>query len=341
MSDKVVDIAKKISPAVVSIAATKDLPKIEGFYSIPMAGTKNFVIPKFKKGEKKEVNLGGGSGFVVNKNGIVLTNSHVVDDVNAEYTAVFGDNSRQELKIIARDPIHDIAICEIEGNGYDSLPLGDSSNINLGEYVVAVGNALGEFANTISLGIISGLSRYIQAQGSGKKMEHLRGLIQTDAAINPGNSGGPLINMNGEVIGINTAVISDAQSIGFSIPINQAKTDIEEIKKHGRIRIPFLGIQYFIISQDAAEENDLPVDYGALITRKALNEIAIIKGSSADKAGLKEFDIILEGDGKKITKQFTLQDLLQEYEVGDKINLKILRQGKEKNISIHLQEKRH
>lgn len=339
-NNTIVEIAKKVCPCVVSIVATKDLPKIEGFYAMPV-DDKNFVIPKFNKKERKQVQLGGGSGFIVNNKGVVLTNSHVVEDVNAEYTAVFNDDTKKPLEILARDPIHDIAICNIQGTDYPALALGDSSTIQLGESVLAVGNALGEFSNTVSLGIVSGLSRYIQAQGSKRKTEHLRGLIQTDAAINPGNSGGPLINMQGEVIGINTAVISDAQSIGFSIPINQAKGDIEQVKEYGRIRIPFLGIQYFIISQDTAQKNNLPVDYGALITRKALGEVAITPGSSAEKAGLQEFDIILEADNKKITQEFTLQDVLQEHTIGDKIPLKILREKKEKSLSIVLEEKKH
>lgn len=338
--DNIVRIAKQISPAVVSIAATKDLPRIEGFYPLPM-GEKNFIIPQFRKNEKKSIKLGGGSGFVVNRRGIILTNSHVVEDPKAEYTAIFGDNSKHRISVLARDPIHDIAICKIEGENHPFLPLGDSTQIELGEHVVAVGNALGEFANTISLGIVSGLSRYIRAQNSHRKTEHLRNLIQTDAAINPGNSGGPLINMHGKVIGINTAVIYEAQSIGFSIPINQAREDIDQVKTHGRILIPFLGIQYFIINKETAEKNELPASHGALITRKSLGSVAVIPGSSAQKAGLKEFDIILKADDQTISDSFTLQDALQGHKIGDSLLLTVLRNRKERLIPVTLEEKKH
>lgn len=336
-------IVKKVAPAVISIVVTKDLPKIEGFYNMPYGG-RNFVVPKIKKGEHQKVKIGGGSGFIMSENGIILTNSHVVQDPKAEYSAFMDhqENKKWKLKIIARDPIHDIAICQL-ANPPLKLPyieLGDSSNLQLGQFVVAVGNALGEFSNTVSLGIISGLSRFIMAQHQGKQAERLRGLIQTDAAINPGNSGGPLIDMGSKVIAINTAVVYGAQSIGFSIPINQAKKDIEEVKKYGRVRIPFLGIRYLILDEQIKEENKLPVGHGAFIMREALGEMAVIPGSSAEKAGLKEFDIILEADNKKITPKLTLQDIIQEKKIGDTIDVKVLRNKKEIKIKLKLEEKK-
>ena len=332
-------IANKASKAVVSIIATKNLPKIDGFYPVTVEN-KKFIIPKFQKEERTDVDLGGGSGFIVHQDGIVLTNSHVVEDPNADYTAVLSNGTSKTMKIIARDPIHDIAICSIEGSNHPSLSLGDSSALQLGEYVLAVGNALGEFSNTVSLGIISGLSRFIQAQGQNRTMEHLRGLIQTDAAINPGNSGGPLINMQGKVIGINTAVISGAQNLGFSIPIHQAKEDLKQIEQYGRIRIPFLGIRYLILDQEQSRKQKLPFEYGALITRPEAGTPAILKGSSAEKAGLQEYDIILEANERKITPSFTLQDILQNHSIGDKIPLKVWRQGKERTVTIELEEKK-
>lgn len=337
----IIEIAKKASPAVISILITRDLPKVEGFYNLPIGG-RNVIIPKFKKGKKEAVQIGGGSGFIVSENGLILTNSHVVQDPEADYTAILdhGHDKKKKLKVIARDPIHDIAICKMEGSKLPYLELGDSTQLQLGESVVAVGNALGEFSNTVSLGIISGLSRFIQAQSSMRHVERLRGLIQTDAAINPGNSGGPLINMDGQVIGINTAVVFGAQNIGFSIPINQAKIDIEEFKKYGRVRIPFFGVRYIILDKNIQEQNDLPVDYGALIMRESLGEAPVAKGSAAGKAGLKEYDIILEADGKKITTKITLQDIIQEHKIGDTIKMKILREGKKYDTDIKLQEKK-
>lgn len=339
----VVDVVKKVSPAVISIAITRDLPKIEGFYNMPMGG-RNFIVPKFKKGEKEEVKVGGGSGFIVSKDGIVLTNSHVVQDPKADYTAFLDHehDKKHPMSIIARDPIHDIAICKIEKGEFPHLELGNSSNVALGESVIAVGNALGEFSNTVSLGIVSGLSRFIQAQGDmqARHTERLRGLIQTDAAINPGNSGGPLINMDGKVIGINTAVVFGAQSIGFSIPVNQAKEDLKQVQEHGRIILPFLGVRYIILDKQIQEQNKLPVDYGALIMREALGETAVVPGSSAADAGLEEFDIILEASGKKITPENTLQDVISEHKIGDKIPMKVLREGKELTLEVELEEKK-
>jgi serine protease Do len=331
----VVDIVKKVSPAVVSIAITRDLPKVEGFYTMPMGG-RNFIVPKFKKGEKEEVKVGGGSGFIVSKDGIVLTNSHVVQDPKADYTAFLDHehDTKHPMRVIARDPIHDIAICKMEKSSVSSelphLELGNSSDVALGEYVIAV-----------SLGIVSGLSRFIQAQGDmqARQTERLRGLIQTDAAINPGNSGGPLINMDGKVVGINTAVVFGAQSIGFSIPVNQAKADLEEVKKHGRIRLPFLGVRYIILDKNVQEQNKLPVDHGALIMRETLGEAAVAPGSAAADAGLEEFDIILEADGKQITPETTLQDIIQEHAIGDTVKMKVLREGKERELKVELEEK--
>lgn len=337
----IVSVVKKAAPAVVSIIITRDLPKVEGFYNMPMGG-RNFIVPKFKKGEKESVQVGGGSGFIISSDGYVLTNSHVVQDPEADYTAILdhGKDEKKKLKIISRDPIHDIAICKMEGKDFPYLEFGDSTNLDLGQWVIAVGNALGEFSNTVSLGIISGLSRFIQAQSSAKHVERLRGLIQTDAAINPGNSGGPLINMEGKVIGINTAVVFGAQNIGFSVPINQAKVDMEEVKKYGHIRIPFLGLRYIILDENVQKQNDLPVDHGALLLRETLGQHAIAPGSSAEKAGLKEFDIILEANGKKITPKLTLQDIVQEHEIGDVIKMKVLREGKKYDLEVKLQEKK-
>jgi serine protease Do len=353
-------IVKDASPAVISITASKDIPKIDGFYRMPY-GKREFIVPKIKKGEKKRVKISGGSGFLISDDGILLTNSHVIADTKAEYSVFMDHEERQDKKhsieVVARDSLHDIAICKIirasgsEEKGKQSvhpslkklpyLKLGDSTNLELGQFVVAVGNALGEFSNTVSFGVISGLSRFITARHSrSRQTERLRGLIQTDAAINPGNSGGPLLNLEGEVIGINTAVIFGAQNIGFAIPINQAKKDIQEVKEYGRVRIPFLGIRYLILDGDLKEKNNLAVDYGALIVREALGDIAVVPGSCAEKARLKEFDIILETNDKKITPEFTLQDVLQEKQIGDELELKVLRGKKELKVRIKLEEKK-
>ena len=241
---------------------------------------------------------------------------------------------------MSRNPINDVAVLKIDSKNLSHINLADSDKIQLGEEVIAVGNALGEFNDTISAGIVSGLSRYITAFGGvDHQMQNLRGLIQTDAAINPGNSGGPLVNMQGKVIGINTAMIMGAQNIGFAIPINYAKKDLEEVKKYGKIVVPFLGIKYVLLSKEMAQANKLTVENGALVVREALGEPPVIKGSAADKAGIKEFDIILECNGEKITIKNSLADILQKCKIGQETSFKILRDKQELILKVTLDEK--
>ena len=336
----IVEIAKKISPAVITIVVSKDLPKVEGFYLFPFGG-RQFMIPQIGKQKKEKTKIGGGSGFIVSKKGYVLTCNHVVRDPTADYTVIVEPTKRYSAKVLAKDPLIDVAILKIKDDQLPYIDMGDSSNIDLGETVIAVGNPLGEFEDTISAGIVSGLSRKIKAhQGPTLKATSLRGLIQTDAAINPGNSGGPLVNMEGKVIGINTAMVMGAQNIGFAIPINYAKKDLEEVMKFGKIKKPFLGVRYFILSEQVAKTNKLPVDYGALIVRENLGESAIVKNSPADKAGLKEYDIILECNGKKINEESPLAELLQEQSIGAEITLKVLREGKKINTKVKLEERK-
>lgn len=334
-----VEIAKKVCPSVITIVISKDLPKVEGFYFLPF-GNQQFMMPKVKK-EKERTKIGGGSGFIVNPDGYVLTCNHVVADPEADYTVIVDPQHKYPAKVLASDPLIDVAILKIEGNNLSFLELGDSEQIELGEEVLAIGNPLGEFEDTLSAGIISGLSRRITASGGlPLKTTSLRGLIQTDAAINPGNSGGPLVNMAGQAIGINTAVIMGAQNIGFAIPINYAKKTLEEVQKFGKIRRPFLGVRYVILNPEITRMNKLPVDYGAVVVREMLGENAVVKGSGAEKAGLKEYDIILEADSKKITEENTLADVLKENKIGSEINLKVLREGKEITLKVKLEEKK-
>jgi len=336
----IVQIAKRVCPAVITIVISKDLPKIEGFYLMPFGG-KGVIMPKFKKGKKEATKIGGGSGFIVSPDGYVLTSQHVVADTEADYTVILEPKKKYPAKVLARDPINDIAILKIKGKGFPFLELGNSSKIELGEEVVAIGNALGEFHDTVSAGIISGLSRYIQARNHmTQQAERLRGLIQTDAAINPGNSGGPLVNMQAQVIGVNTAVVMGAQNIGFAIPINYAGKDLEEVKKYGKIQLPFLGVKYVLLTKEIAQKNKLPVNYGALVVRETLGESAVIKGSAADRAGLREFDIILQARGEKITTENPLSSILQKSKIGQEIELKILREKKEMTVKVILEEKK-
>lgn len=336
----IIEIVKKACPAVVTIVISRDLPKIEGFYFFPY-GSQEFVVPKMKKGKREKTKIGGGSGFIVYPDGYIITSNHVVAERDADYTVIYEPNKTYPAKVISRDPINDVAILKINIKNFPYLELGDSDKIELGETVIAIGNALGEFHDTVSTGVVSGLSRYITAfSGLSRQAEMLRGLIQTDAAINPGNSGGPLVNIEGKVIGINTATVMGAQNIGFAIPINYAKKDLEEVKKYGKIKRPFLGVKYIILNKEIADKDKLPVDYGALIVREVLGESAIITGGAAEKAGLKEFDIILECQGEKITEENPLSHILQKCEINQEISLKVLRAGKEINLKAKLEEKK-
>ena len=333
-------IAKKVCPAVITIVMSKDLPKVDGFYFLPFEG-KDVFVPKIGSQKKEKTKIGGGSGFIISPDGYVLTSQHVVADLEAEYTVIINPSKKYPAKILCRDSINDIAILKIKGKNFPCLELGNSNDVELGEQVLAVGNPLGEFYDTISLGIVSGLSRFITAfSNTTRESARLKGLIQTDAAINPGNSGGPLINMDGKAIAINTAMVMGAQNLGFAIPINYATADLEEVKKYGKIKRPFLGIKYVILNKEIATQNKLNVDHGALIIRERFGESAVIKNSAADNAGLKEFDIVLELNNEKITEKNTLSDILQKYKINDEITLKIQREGKGRTIKAKLEEKK-
>jgi len=343
-SSPIVEIAKKVCPAVITVIVSKDLPKVEDFYSFPYGG-KEYIMPMPEKDGKvnlktETTQIGGGSGFIISKDGYVLTSNHVVSDTSADYTVIVDPTHKYPAKVLSRNPINDTAVLKIEGKDFPFIALGDSNKIQLGEEVVAVGNALGEFNDTLSAGIISGLSRYISASGGlDHQIQNLRGLVQTDAAINPGNSGGPLVNMEGQVIAINTAMIMGAQNIGFAIPINYAKKDLDEVRKFGKIMVPFLGVKYVLLSKEMSQANKLPVEDGALVVREALGEPPVIKGSAADKAGIKEFDIILECNDQKITITNPLAEIMQKCPIGEETIFKILRDGKEIILKAMLSEK--
>jgi S1-C subfamily serine protease len=336
----IVAVAKKACPAVITIVISKDLPKIEGFYFFPY-GNQKYVVPKIDKGKKEKTKIGGGSGFIVSPDGYILTSNHVVEDRTADYTIIVETDMKLPSKVVSRDPINDVAILKVEAKDLPYLELGDSEKIELGQTVIAIGNALGEFHDTISTGVVSGLSRYITAvSGISQQAERLRGLIQTDAAINPGNSGGPLVDIEGKVIGINTATVMDAQNIGFAIPINYVVKDLEEVKKYGKVKRPFIGVKYILLNKELSEKNKLPVEHGAFVVRETLGEAAIIKGSAAEKAGLKEFDIVLDCNGEKITEENSLSHILQKFKVNEEISLKVLRDKKEIHLKLKLEEKK-
>ncbi|MFH1426958.1 MAG: trypsin-like peptidase domain-containing protein [Patescibacteria group bacterium] len=346
----VISAVEKVSPAVVSIIVTKDLPIIERYYTNPFGSDffqdffgdsfgDFFGVPQYRQQGTEKTEIGGGSGFIVSADGYIITNKHVVIDEEAEYTVLMNDETKHEAKILALDPVNDLAILKIEGSNFPTVELGDSTDLKVGQSVIAIGNALGEFRNTVSTGVISGLARSVTAGGAGIGSEQLIGVIQTDASINPGNSGGPLLNIAGQVIGINTAIAQNAENIGFAIPVNEIKNTYESVKQYGRIIRPWLGVRYVQINKTIADENNLSVDYGALIVRgEQRTDLAVIPGSPADKAGLKENDMILEIDDKKVDENNPLAITISKHKAGDEVSLKILRQGEEKIIKVKLEE---
>jgi serine protease Do len=338
---EVIDIVKKASPAVVSIIITKDLNKFQGnsgsIFNFGPFSLDPFYQSRGSQDETPNIQeVGGGSGFIISKDGLIVTNKHVVEDTTATYTVLTNDGNKYDAQVLTRDPNNDLAFVKIQGNNLPTLPLGDSSKLQIGQTVIAIGNSLGEYRNTVTTGIVSGIGRTITAGGiSGS--EQLEGVIQTDAAINPGNSGGPLLDIGGAVIGVNTAIDSQGQLVGFAIPVNDVKRDLASFQKFNRIVKPFLGVRYVLVNQTVKEENNLTVDYGALIVG-APNSPAVIAGSAAAKAGLKNGDIILELNGQRISQEHSLAGLLKDFNPGDEIKLKVMSGSETKDISIILGE---
>jgi serine protease Do len=347
----------KVQPAVVSIAVTKDLPKYRtqardpfygGFFDDPFFDQFFGRVPQGRQEsdlelETERTHVGGGSGFLVSSDGIVVTNRHVINDESAEYTVITLDGSEFEAKVLARDPFFDLAYLKIEpkdGNEFPYLDFADSDQIKLGQSVLAIGNALDEFRNTVTRGIVSGLNRKLMAGTGYGSAEIIEQAIQTDAAINPGNSGGPLLNINGQVIGVNTAVSLQGQLIGFALPSNLVKRGLDQVKTTGKISRAWLGIRYQLITDDLIKKNNLKVDHGALILRGAdPTELAVMPGSPADKAGLRENDIILEINGQKITEERSLASIIATLYPGDTAELKISRAGEDQTITVTLEER--
>ncbi len=345
--EQIISVVQKTLPGVVSIMVGKDLAALEAkgfpfFGELPLDGlSEEEIVENLPKTDSGKIRTGGGSGFIVDPAGFILTNKHVVVDPDAEYTVSTPDEEKYSAKVLARDPINDVAVLKIDPSGRDltALKLGDSTKILLGQSVVAVGNALGEFKNTVSTGIVSGLSRYITAVTDMEgHAERLRGLIQTDAAINPGNSGGPLVNLKAEVIGINSAVVFGAQNIGFAIPINKAKSDLEDVKKFGRIKKPFLGVRYVLLTKSLQSKLHSPCDYGALVLAESGGQ-AVIQGSAAEKAGIRERDIILEINGASINEKNSIEDVIEKFAIGDRLKLKFIRGTAEQECELALGER--
>ena len=352
----VINAVKKTNPAVVSIIISQEVPKYKEiqpssddnmsnpfgnmFPGFSFPGF-NINIPQYQQDGTQKQEVGGGSGFFVSGDGLIVTNKHVVDQTNATYTVFTNDGKKHDAKVIAKDPVLDIALIKIDpsvGGSFPHLSLGDSDSLQVGQSVIAIGNALGEYRNTVSVGVVSGLARSITAGNNLGSTETLDHVIQTDAAINPGNSGGPLLDLNGEVIGVNVAIAEGSQNVGFALPINSVKSAIESVKSTGKIVRPYLGLRYVPITADMQQANNLTVDYGVLVKAGAdANQLAVIPGSPADKAGIVENDIILEVDGVKLDDKTSLASVIREKNVGQVINLTILHKGVQKIVSVTLE----
>ncbi len=278
--------------------------------------------------EQKKVKRGAGSGFLISEDGLIITNKHVAnaaEEGKAEYRVTLYSGKQYYAQLIGRDPSNDLAILKIYDSKLPFLEIGDSNKLQVGTTVIAIGNALGRYDNSATKGIISGLGRSLTASGSNGESEELRNVIQTDAEINHGNSGGPLIDLNGLVIGVNVAKDEGGGSLGFSIPINEARPVISSARAFGYIIRARLGVRYAMITPEMAEEKKLTRSFGALAVAGDNGEAAIMPGSPADKAGLQEGDIIFEIDGKTIDERRPLVSYINQFSPGKKLGLRIQR----------------
>ncbi len=335
----VVRTVQRADPAVVSVIISKDVPVIER--SIERSP---YAFPQIIERQNGTVrrDIGGGTAFFVSADGILMTNKHVVSDASADYTVFLNDGRQLKATVLGLDPSNDIALLKVSGSDFPYLTFSQNAEPVLGQSVVAIGNALGEFRNTVSVGVVSGLGRSIIAGGLlGGEAEQLDSIIQTDAAINEGNSGGPLLDLQGNVVGMNTAVAGNAEGIAFAIPAGDLQSVLEGYGTYGRIVRPYLGVRYQQVTPSVKELHRLTVDEGVLaVAGEQADEPAVVAGSPADKAGIKEGDVLLDIDGRKLTADVSLSSLIQRKLPGDKITVKILRDGQEKTLTVTLEERK-
>ncbi len=326
----VIEVVDKYAPSVVTVGIKKTEKVASPFEGIfDPFGFFNF--PRNPTPKEQNIEQDIGSGFVVSSGGLIVTNKHVVADTSASYRVFTRDNKLYEVEKIYRDPTNDLAILKVSAppGELKAVELGDSSNLKVGQFVIAIGTALGEFRNTVTTGVISGLGRGIVAGSPFEGSESLDNVIQTDAAINPGNSGGPLINSAGQVIGVNVAVASGAQNIGFALPINVVKETLDNFNQTGQFSRPFLGVRYRMIDQTEAVAKGWIEGAGI---------VEVVAGSPAEKDGLQPGDIIVKIDNEKLTGKTNLAKIISQKKVGDKVELTIWRNGEEKKITVVLKE---
>lgn len=312
----IADVANRVSPSVVSIVTSVRSRSAFGTYDTEAAGT----------------------GIVASGDGYIVTNNHVIDGATKINVVLSDGTTYEEVEVVAKDPLNDVAFLKIRGaSGLTPATFGDSKTINVGQQVIAIGNALGQYQNTVTAGIISGIGRSITASASdGSATEQMKDMIQTDAAINPGNSGGPLVNAAGEVIGINTATGSDAENMGFAIPISSIKGMLQQLIETGKAGRAYLGVYTIDVTPSINKEYKVGTDSGAWLYNS--NGSAIVANSPAAKADLKDDDIIVAVNGVKVGLAGSLSNLIGEYKPGDTVQFTVIRDGTEIAINATLGE---
>ena len=314
----VINAVKEVGPSVVTVVGEASSMSGSQFNFGPFSV---FGIPE----QQDNKPVGIGSGFIVSEDGLVITSKHVVSDANAKFQIITSNDKKYKVEKIFRDPLNDVAILQINKSEHPEqslkpVSLGDSSKLQVGQFVIAIGTALGEFRSTVTTGVISGLGRGITAGSEFQGyVERLDNVIQTDAAINPGNSGGPLLNSSSQVIGVNTAIAQAGQNIGFALPINIIKDSLKNFNEHGQFNRPFLGVAYKILDKQVALFNNVP--QGALIQD-------VVADSPADKAGVQKGDIIVTIDGQKLDQDKELSNIISSKKIGDRLNITLWRDGK-------------
>lgn len=317
-----VEIAETASNSVVTVAVRRPVQRRMMFGPMMM-----LPRPREWEGQDRVIKQDIGTGFVVTDDGLIVTNKHVVDGTPSDYLVIDKQNKEHKVLNIYRDPVNDLAILKVEGLQAPKLELGDSDSLKVGQQVIAIGTALGEFRHTVTTGVVSGLGRGIEASDPfGASVESLENVIQTDAAINPGNSGGPLLNSSGQVIGVNVAVSAAGQNIGFAIPINVIKASLTNFNQTGQFERPIFGIRYAQISERAALANEVP--QGAYV-------MEVIPDTAASAIGLQEGDIITEFDGKSL-KESQIPALMSTKKVGDRVKIKYWRDGQNREAEATL-----
>jgi serine protease Do len=307
----IASIAEKVGPSVVSIVTKSQAMSYYG----------------------STTQQGAGTGILVSANGYVMTNNHVVEDANDVVVIDSNGTQYDNVSVVGRDPLNDVAFLKIKSDTtFKPAVLGNSSTVRIGQQVVAIGNALGQYSNTVTSGIISGTGRPVTAQSGNGQTETLTDLLQTDASINPGNSGGPLLNMSGQVIGINTAIAEDANGIGFSIPINSTKGVLAGVLENGKVSRAYMGVNYLSVTPEVANEYKLSVKNGAYVF--AENSSAVASGSPAEKAGIKNKDVITKVNGDTIGNQGSLSSIIGQYKPGDTVTITFIRDGKEQTAQL-------